>query len=94
MKKIALFLLSFCIGFQILNAQNSNSKPSFPPSFFKERRDALRKLMPENSVFVLFAYPERNYSLDTDYPYHPNPDLFYFSGYTEPNSLMLIFKEP
>jgi Xaa-Pro aminopeptidase len=92
MKRIFIFLLalftvlSFSIG-------QKTSNPSLPPSFFKDRRDALRKLMPDNSVFVLFAYPERNYSLDTDYPYHPNPDLYYFSGFTEPDALMLIFKE-
>jgi Xaa-Pro aminopeptidase len=94
MKNILLFILSLTIGIQNSNAQASNPKPSLSPSFFKDRREALRALMPVNSVFVLFSYPERNYSLDTDYPYHPNPDLFYFSGYKEPDALMLIFKEP
>jgi Xaa-Pro aminopeptidase len=94
MKRIVVFILALSFGFQILNSQSANLRPSLSTGFFKERREALRRLMPDNSVFVLFAYPERNYSLDTDYPYHPNPDLFYFSGYKEPNALMLIFKEP
>ncbi len=88
---ISLALLALCL--QLLFSQYSNSKPNLPSSFFKERREALRKLMPDNSVFVLFAYPVRNYSNDNDYPYHPNPDLYYFSGFSEPNALMLIFKE-
>jgi Xaa-Pro aminopeptidase len=94
MKRIIVFILSLSFGFQILNGQSTNMRPSLSTGFFKERREALRRLMPDNSVFVLFSYPERNYSLDTDYPYHPNPDLFYFSGYKEPDALMLIFKEP
>jgi Xaa-Pro aminopeptidase len=28
-----------------------------------------------------------------DYVYHQNPDMFYFSGYSEPNSMMYILKE-
>ena len=62
--------------------------------FHAGRRDALRKIMPDNSVMVVLAYPTRNFSNDVDYFYHPNPDMYYFSGYKEANSLLLIFKEP
>ncbi len=61
--------------------------------FHKGRRDALRKIMPDNSVAVIFAYPERVFSRDVNYVYHPNPDLYYFSGYKEPDAVLLIFKE-
>ena len=61
--------------------------------FHKGRRDALRAMMPENSVVVIFAYPERVFSRDVNYIYHPNPDLYYFSGYKEPDAVLLIFKE-
>jgi Xaa-Pro aminopeptidase len=64
------------------------------PSFHAARRDSLRALMPANSVMAVFAFPTRNFSNDVDYVYHPNPDLYYFSGYREPHSLLLIFKEP
>jgi Xaa-Pro aminopeptidase len=60
--------------------------------FHAGRRDALRKLMPENSVVVVFAYPTRTFSNDVDYLYHQNPDMYYFSGYKEPHSMLLIFK--
>lgn len=63
------------------------------PEFHKGRREALRKMMPANSVMAIFAFPVRNFSNDVDYKYHPNPDLYYFSGYTEPNSVLLIFKD-
>jgi Xaa-Pro aminopeptidase len=61
--------------------------------FHSGRRDALRKLMPDNSVAVIFAYPERVFSQDVNYAYHANPDLYYFSGYKETNAVLLIFKE-
>ncbi|PWT95253.1 MAG: Xaa-Pro aminopeptidase [Bacteroidetes bacterium] len=63
-------------------------------AFHKGRRDALRSLMPANSVAIIFAYPVRNFSNDVDYLYHQNPDLYYLSGYNEPQSVLLIFKEP
>ncbi len=62
--------------------------------FHAGRRAALREHMPNNSVMVVFAYPERTFSEDITYFYHQNPDLYYFTGYKEPHSLLLVFKEP
>lgn len=61
--------------------------------FHAGRRNALRESMPANSVFVVFAFPTRNFSNDVDYFYHQNPDLYYFTGYKEPHSVFLLFKE-
>ena len=61
-------------------------------SFHAGRRTALRDIMPENSVLVVFAYPTRKFSNDVDYLFHQNPDMYYFSGYKEPHSMLLIFK--
>ncbi|MFN8289657.1 MAG: aminopeptidase P family protein [Chitinophagaceae bacterium] len=61
--------------------------------FHAGRREALRKAMPDNSVAVIFAYPTRTFSNDVEYLYHQNPDLYYFSGYNEPHSMLFIFKE-
>ncbi len=61
--------------------------------FHAGRREALRQVMPYNSVMVIFAFPTRTFSNDVDYIYHQNPDMYYFSGYKEPHSLLLIFKE-
>ncbi|HEY2581586.1 MAG TPA: aminopeptidase P N-terminal domain-containing protein [Mucilaginibacter sp.] len=63
------------------------------PAFHAGRRQALRDMMPANSVAVIFAYPERVFSKDINYVYHPNPDLYYFSGYKEPDAVLLIFKD-
>ena len=61
-------------------------------SFHAGRRAALREIMPDNSVMVVFAFPTRKFSNDVDYLFHQNPDLYYFSGYKEPHSMLLIFK--
>src|SRR6188474_2568538 len=61
--------------------------------FFAGRRDAVRKITPANSVLVVYAYPTRNFSNDVNYLYHQNPDMYYFSGYKEPHSLLFIFKD-
>lgn len=61
--------------------------------FHAGRRDALRTAMPDNSVMVVFAYPTRTFSNDVEYLYHQNPDMYYFSGYKEPHSVLFIFKD-
>src|SRR5215204_7687732 len=61
--------------------------------FHTARRDSVRNRMPPNSVMAVFAFPTRTFSNDVEYLYHQNPDMYYFSGYKEPHSLLLIFKE-
>jgi Xaa-Pro aminopeptidase len=75
-------------------AQDNLPTDYLTPAFHAGRREALRALMPPNSVAVIFSYPTRLFSNDVNYPYHANPDLYYFSGYKEPNAVLLIFKEP
>lgn len=64
-----------------------------PKSFHEGRRNALRHLMPANSVAVVFANPVRNRSNDVDYQYSQDPDFYYLTGYLEPNAMLLVFKE-
>lgn len=61
--------------------------------FHKERRDAVRNMMPPNTVAVFFSNPERNRANDVNYVYHQDPDFYYLSGYKEPNAVLLIFSE-
>ena len=61
--------------------------------FHAERREALRNIMPANSVAVFFANAIRNRSNDVDYIYHQDPDFFYLTGHNEPHSVLLIFKD-
>lgn len=92
MKKLLTILVMFFIvqtGF----AQNFEPTDYLSKEFHAGRREALRAIMPENSVMAVFAYPTRNFSNDVDYLYHQNPDLYYFIGYKEPDALVLIFKD-
>jgi Xaa-Pro aminopeptidase len=89
---------SITFGLLIFVSLSSKAQDDLPQDylskeFHKGRREAARALMPENSVMIVFAAPKRNFSNDVDYFYHQNPDLYYFTGYKEPNSVLLIFKE-
>ena len=97
---IALLLLSAFFFSANLTAQpianeQKNDLPTdyLTASFHAGRRDAIREIMPDKSVMIVFAYPTRTFSNDVEYLYHQNPDLYYFSGYKEAHSLLLIFKE-
>jgi|GEM_PF-6451361 len=94
MKKFISFLF-YIVCFLPLIAQDELLPQDYlSKEFHAGRRDALREKMPDNSVIALFAFPTRTFSNDVEYLYHQNPDLYYFSGYKEPHSLLLIFKEP
>src|SRR6266498_1080702 len=94
MRKINI-LLSELFLFVFAFSQDAENLPTdyLSKEFHTGRREALRQLMPPNSVAVIFAYPERVFSRDINYPYHQNPDLYYFSGYNEPHSVLFIFKD-
>ena len=93
MKKF-LAILAMVLLMQSTFAQDFEPTDYFTKEFHAGRREALRQLMPENSVMAVFAYPTRNFSNDVDYFYHQNPDLYYFTGYKEPDAVLFIFKEP
>ena len=97
-KIIATLFLFFSL-YTFLEAQPSPAQEDDLPKdylskeFHAGRRDALRSMMPANSVVVIFAFPTRTFSNDVEYLYHQNPDMYYFSGYKEPHSALLIFKD-
>jgi len=93
MKKL-FTILAIVLVAQLTFAQDFEPKDYFTKEFHAARREALRKIMPESSVMAVFAYPTRNFSNDVDYLYHQNPDLYYFSGYKEPDAVLFIFKDP
>ena len=63
------------------------------PAFHAGRRAALREKMPPNSVAVVWANPERNRNNDTDFQYAQHPNLYYLTGYPEPNALLILTKD-
>jgi Xaa-Pro aminopeptidase len=84
---ICLFTLTFSV------AQKGLPQDFLSAEFHKERRQAFRKKMPENSVAVFFANPVRNRANDVDYVYHQDPNFYYLTGYREPHAVLLIFSE-
>ena len=94
-KKIYRLLSIICFFTLSISQYAQDNLPTdyLTKDFHAGRRDALRKLMPDNSVVVVMAYPTRTFSNDVEYLYHQNPDMYYFSGYKEPHSVLLIFKE-
>lgn len=92
MKK-PFFLLLILFHFGAVIAQSQYSSDYLGKEFHKERRQLLREKMPANSVAVMFANPVRNRANDVEYIYHPDPDFYYLTGYREPHSVVLIFKE-
>nr|WP_264538564.1 aminopeptidase P N-terminal domain-containing protein [Flavobacterium sp. N1736] len=91
--KQLLLLFIFLITINQVQSQENLPTDYLTKEFHKGRRDAFRNLMPVNSVTVIFSYPERVFSKDINYNYHQNPDLFYLTGYKEPDAVLLIFKE-
>lgn len=86
---IIICLLGFTFGLQAQELPNDY----LSSEFHKERREALRQLLPQNSVAVLFSNPIRNRANDVDYLYHQDPDFYYLTGYKEPHSVLLIFSD-
>jgi len=90
--KVLTIVISI-FSLNILVAQERTPTDYLTKEFHAGRREAFRKMMPANSVAVVFAFPERVFSNDVNYVYHPNPDLYYLTGYKEPEAVLILFKE-
>ncbi|MTH17578.1 aminopeptidase P N-terminal domain-containing protein [Flavobacterium sp. LC2016-01] len=93
MKQLVVF---FAVLFTFSQVHSQENLPTdyLSKEFHKGRREAFRALMPANSVAVVFSYPERIFSKDVNYNYHANPDMYYLTGYKEPDAVLVLFKEP
>jgi Xaa-Pro aminopeptidase len=74
-------------------AQNGTPNDYLSAQFHKERREALRKKMPKNTVAVFFGNAIRNRANDVDFVYHQDPNFYYLTGYKEPNCVLVIFSD-
>ncbi len=91
-KLLALFVL--LLPQRLVFSQNSLYPSDYlGKDFHKRKREELRDKMPPNSVAVMFANPVRNRANDVEYIYHQDPNFYYLTGYQEPHSLVLIFKD-
>lgn len=94
-KKLQLLVFIFLFT-ESSFAQQKTEYPNdyLSPSFHAGRRAAFREKMAPNTVGVFFAAQVRNRSNDVDFQYSQNKNFFYFTGFDEPNAMLLIFKEP
>jgi len=79
-------LLSFFFG--------HGQKSKLSAEHYQNVRKAFRQKMPDNSVAVLFSAPIRNRANDVDYIYHQDPNFFYLTGWHQPHSVLMIYKNP
>ena len=91
--RLKLFTFSLLLFSVILTAQEGLPTDYLTADFHKERRDALRSKMADNSVAVFFANPVRNRANDVDYVYHQDPNFYYLTGYKEPHAVLVVFKD-
>ena len=88
-----LYVLAIVLLASLAGIAQDTPEDFLSADFHKGRREAVRKMMPVNSVAVVFANAVRNRANDVDYVYHQDPDFYYLTGYNEPNALLLIFSE-
>lgn len=59
---------------------------------FLRRRQALLAKMSPGSATLIFAAPEVTRSNDSEYPYRQNSDFWYFTGFNEPEAVLVLIK--
>ena len=94
MKFNSFIILLFCFTASIIYSQKKDLPQDYlKKDFHQNRREALRAKLPNNSVAVFFANAVRNRANDVEYVYHQDPNFYYLTGYKEPHSLLLVFKD-
>ncbi|MFN5460737.1 MAG: aminopeptidase P N-terminal domain-containing protein [Bacteroidota bacterium] len=88
-----LLIIIFCFG--ILQSQNDSlyDQDGLTPEFHAGRRNAFRKLMDSGSVAFFFSNPVRQRANDVEYEFHQDPNFYYMTGHTEPNAVLVIFRD-
>jgi len=57
---------------------------------FARRRKRLMDLMGEDSIAVLPTSPVRPRNRDVEYPFRPDSDFYYLTGFAEPDAVMVL----
>lgn len=71
---------------------NLSNLPKLPKSTFAERRHAFMKQMGKGAA-IFHSAPESIRSNDTHYRYRQDSDLYYLTGFTEPETVCLLLPE-
>lgn len=59
--------------------------------YLRRRRALLAKMQP-GSAALIFAAPEATRSNDSEYPYRQSSDFWYFTGFNEPEAVLVLIK--
>jgi Xaa-Pro aminopeptidase len=59
---------------------------------YLRRRQALLAKMKPGSAALIFAAPETARSNDSEYPYRQSSDFWYFTGFNEPEAVLVLIK--
>ncbi|MEZ4721140.1 MAG: aminopeptidase P N-terminal domain-containing protein [Flavobacteriales bacterium] len=108
MQKFLLVSFACAFGVNSLIAQSDSSmvsKPEFQiahlpeideltAEFFTANRKKMRDTLPDSSMAVIFSASVKARSNDIDFPFHQDPDFYYFTGVREPDAMLVLFKEP
>ncbi|KAA3629549.1 MAG: Xaa-Pro aminopeptidase [Proteobacteria bacterium] len=57
---------------------------------FARRRRQLMRMMDSDAMAILPAAPVRSRNRDVDYPYRPDSDFFYLTGFAEPDAVAVL----
>ncbi len=60
--------------------------------FFKSRRNEFFRRM-EDGIAIFFSAPQKTRNNDVEYPYRQDSDFFYLTGWTEPESVVVLSKK-
>lgn len=80
------------LGLLLLGLLANAQKSKLTPEHYQQIRKEFREKLPDNSIAVLFSAPIRNRANDVDYHYHQDPHFFYLTGWHQPHSVLMIYK--
>jgi Xaa-Pro aminopeptidase len=61
-----------------------------PGQVYKERRERFMEQIGNEAVAIFHTNPERNRNADLDFPFAPNSDFYYLTGFKEPNAILVL----
>jgi len=64
-----------------------------PPSTFAERRTRVLEQLPPGSAMLLPTHGELTRTGNTSFPFRPNSDFYYLSGFPEPDAWLLLKRD-
>lgn len=57
---------------------------------YAQRRKFFLAKLPKNAIAIIPSMPTRHKSADNEYPYHPNMNLYYLTGYVESDCVAVL----